>query len=218
MLAVSLTSAWAWAPPALAAVSASAPPPELHNPHDADRLSNGHTLITDGGHLHGSGFPQGSDSRVIEVDSDGNVVWAFGEGLNFAHNADRLPSGNTLISDTGHDRVIEVDSSGHLVWNSDDVQFSDGSHLNYPNDANWLPGNHLLITDRDNHRVLEVARDGTLIWQFGETAVPGSDASHLDGPHTHRRLQQRPHPGGGLRRIACLGVSPHRAASAAVAP
>jgi hypothetical protein len=155
----------------------------LRNPHDVDRLTNGHTLITDGGD------PSGAQSRVIEVDAAGNTTWSFAAGLDFAHSAERLPNGNTLISDTGHDRVIEVNPAGNIVWNSQNVTLSDGSHLNYPNDADWLSaGNHLLITDRDNHRALEIRRDGTVIWQFGVTGQPGSDATHLRGPHNADRL------------------------------
>jgi hypothetical protein len=189
-----------WTSPALGQSGADVPPQVLHRPHDVDRLPDGHTLITDGGQPGGPTAAQpGSGSKIIEVDADGNVVWFFpsirlrllragDQGLNWAHNADRLPSGNTLISDTGHDRVIEIDASGTVVWNSDDVTFSDGSVLDYPNDANWLPSDRLLITDRDNHRVLEIARDGTIVWQFGETGVPGNDDSHLGGPHNADRL------------------------------
>jgi hypothetical protein len=162
------------------------PPTALLNPHDVDRLANGHTLIADGGDL------SGALSRVIEVDAAGNVVWKYASGLNFAHGADRLPNGNTLIADTGNDRVIEVDASGSLVWSSDDVTLSDGSHLSYPNEAHpLLPGGHLLITDRDNHRTIEIARNGTVTWEFGETGVPGNDAAHLREPHNADRL-----PGG----------------------
>jgi hypothetical protein len=155
-----------------------------------DRLPDGHTLITDGGQPPGgaTGAQPGSGSKIIEVDQAGNIVWLFDQGLNWAHNADRLPNGHTLISDTGHDRVIEIDAAGAVVWNSDDISLSDGSVLDYPNDANWLPNDHLLITDRDNHRVIEIARDGTIVWQFGETGAPGNDGSHLNGPHNADRL------------------------------
>jgi hypothetical protein len=199
-----------WTLPASGQSEANVPPPcslapLLNLPHDVDRLPDGHTLITDGGQHGGPTAAQpGSGSQLIEVDTAGNVVWLFDQGLNWAHNADRLPNGNTLISDTGHDRVIEIDAAGTIVWDSDDVNLSDGSVLDYPNDANWLPDDHpsaspssssggasgqrLLITDRDNHRVIEIARDGTIVWQFGETGVPGSDDVHLRGPHNADRL------------------------------
>ena len=129
-----------------------------------------------------------ANHQIIEVDEDGNVAWLFNQGLDFAHNADRLVNGNTLISDTGHDRVLEVDASGMVVWTTEAITLSDGSALSYPNDANWLAGNRVLITDRDNHRVIDIGRDGTIHWQFGETDVRGSDADHLDGPHNSDRL------------------------------
>ncbi len=178
-----------WTSPALGQSGADVPPSPLYLPHDVDRLPDGHTLITDGGQHGGPTAAQpGSGSKIIEVDEAGNVVWLFDQGLNWAHSADRLPNGNTLISDTGHDRVIEIDAAGSIVWDSDAVILSDGSVLDYPNDANWLPDDQLLITDRDNHRVIEIARDGAIVWQFGETGVPGNDDSHLRGPHNADRL------------------------------
>jgi len=172
---------------------ADGPSEALRLPHDVDRLPDGHTLITAGGRGPSPSSKvqrmQSTDSsQVIEVDEAGNVVWSFSQGLDFAHNADRLPNGHMLISDTGHDRVIEIDATGTVVWTTEAITLSDGSTLSYPNDANWLPNDHLLITDRDNHRVIEVGRDGTIVWQFGETGVPGNDASHLNGPHNADRL------------------------------
>ena len=106
----------AWVPLASGQAGADVPPQVLQRPHDVDRLPDGHTLITDGGQAGGAMEAQpGSGSQIIEVDTDGNVVWSFDQGLNWAHNADRLPSGNTLISDTGHDRVIEIDAAGIIV-------------------------------------------------------------------------------------------------------
>jgi hypothetical protein len=52
----------------------------LQWPRDADRLSNGHTLITD---THGG--------RVIEVDESGDVVWRF--DVPVAYEAERLNTG-----------------------------------------------------------------------------------------------------------------------------
>jgi len=62
----------------------------------------GNTLITD--HL---------GSRVIEVDSDGTIVWQK-TGLDEPFDAERLANGNTLISELGG-RVIEVDNGGNIV-------------------------------------------------------------------------------------------------------
>jgi len=53
----------------------------LQWPRDADRLPNGHTLITD---THGG--------RVIEVDEDGEIVWQL--DVPVAYEAERLETGD----------------------------------------------------------------------------------------------------------------------------
>jgi outer membrane protein assembly factor BamB len=71
-------------------------------PRDADRLSNGHTLINDS-----------NNHRIVEVTFAGTIVWEYPvEGLSY--DADRIPSGNTLIS--VDDRIIEVQPDGEIVW------------------------------------------------------------------------------------------------------
>lgn len=154
---------------------------ELYVPrtiHDVDLLQNGNLLVTDGGtsdsHLGGG---------IFEIDREGTVVWSYTTDLVWAHNADKQPNGNVIISDTGNDRVLVIDQAGFVLWNSDDISLSDGSVLHYPNDANIIPEGAHLITDRDNHRILRVDIGGALLWQFGETGVPGNDSLHLNGPH-----------------------------------
>jgi len=148
----------------------------LNLPHDVDRLDNGHTLITAG---------DLQQSKLLEVDAEGNVVALYIGELSFAHNADRLSDDHTLLSDTGADRVIELDEENRTVWSSDWITLNDGSVLDYPNDANWLPGDHLLITDRNNHRVIEIDRSGAVVWQY----PPYSHTlTLLNGPHNADRL------------------------------
>ncbi len=59
----------------------------LNLPQDAERLSNGNTLITGYG-----------DQCVIEVDSAGSIVWEKA-GLSGPVDAERLSNGNTLITE-----------------------------------------------------------------------------------------------------------------------
>ncbi len=151
--------------------------------HDVDLLEGGTFLITDGGNLD---THQGSG--IFEIDRNGRVLWSYALGLVWAHNADRVPGGNVIISDTGNDRVIVINRNGAVIWNSDNVSLSDGSSFDYPNDANLLENGNRLITDRNNHRVVEIDEEGTVVWQFGETGVPGNDSRHLDGPHNADRL------------------------------
>ena len=148
----------------------------LQLPHDVDRLDDGHTLITAG---------DVQQSKLLEVDTEGNVVALYIGALDWAHNGDRLDDGHTLLSDTGNDRVIELDEENRTVWSSEWITLSDGSTLDYPNDANHLPGDHLLITDRNNHRVIEIDRDGNVVWQY----PPYSHTlTLLNGPHNADRL------------------------------
>ncbi|WP_435159602.1 hypothetical protein [Haladaptatus sp. DFWS20] len=61
-------------------------------PRDADRLSNGHTLITDS-----------YNDRVVELDENGEIVWAIETG-SLPYEADRLPSegsGGPTASEAG---------------------------------------------------------------------------------------------------------------------
>jgi len=58
-------------------------------------------------------------SRTSSDSSDGkwNLTWSLvGGGLNEPRDADRLPNGNTLVSDRRGDRLLEVTPTGEVVW------------------------------------------------------------------------------------------------------
>jgi hypothetical protein len=130
-----------------------------------ERLSNGNTLIADGGTVPAS-------CRLIEVDSLGRLAWAYVRSdIPWAHTARRLANGNTLISATMRNLVIEVDARGDPVWQANVV-------LNYPNEAIRLLNGNTLITDRDNNRVIEVTPAGDVAWKY----------SNLFQPHNGNRL------------------------------
>jgi len=95
-------------------------------------------------------------NRIIEVDSDGFVVWQK-TGLEWPFDAERLANGNTLIAELGANRVIEVDSGDNIVW--------EYSTLNGPSDAERLSNGNTLISDMYNNRVIEVDSDGFIAWQ-----------------------------------------------------
>ncbi len=64
------------------------------------------------------------NNRVVELHrTDGGrwePVWALSEaasvGFSWPRDADRLPSGNTLITDSMNKRVVEMDDDGDVVW------------------------------------------------------------------------------------------------------
>lgn len=94
-----------------------------HNPH---RLEQWGTIIIADSH----------NDRVIEYDlASGEPVWKYGgsEKLDWPRDADRLPNGNTLITDSLNHRVIEVNKSGDVVW-----EFS-GVRLPYEADRRGVP-------------------------------------------------------------------------------
>lgn len=72
--------------------------------------------------------PEGTES-VLVADSQNNRIveyeWRDGwrqtwvwtdKKMRWPRDADRLPNGNTLVSDTGSDRILEVTPSGNIVW------------------------------------------------------------------------------------------------------
>lgn len=179
------------------------PPEVLDRPLGVERLANGNTLITDGG----GAYYTTTDSSVLEVSPEGQIVWQYVGDLAFPHSAERLANGDTLITDTGHDRVLRVSPAGQVVWSSDDWAggtgtLSDGSHLRYPNDAEVLTEGHLLITDRNNDRVVEVDDAGRVVWSYGG----------LTRPHNGDRLEGESEAGNTLvansEQNAVVEVSP----------
>jgi len=135
-----------------------------------ERLPNGNTLVTDMAVEEPS-----ENARVVEVDSLGQVVWAYlGSDVSLIHSAHRLANGNTLVTATGLDRVFEVDPGGRPVWSLD-------SELLYPNEAVRLGNGNTLITDRDHNRVIEVAPDGGIVWRWDSLALPHGGSRLANG-------------------------------------
>ena len=89
---------------------------ELEGPHDATMLDDGNILIFDNG-------VRRKWSRVVEVDPlSGQIVWEYraGEPSEFftasRGGAQRLPNGNTLITESNEGHAFEVTPAGEIVW------------------------------------------------------------------------------------------------------
>ena len=132
----------------------------LYHPFDADRLSDGNTLIADY-----------RNHRVIEVTPAKNIVWQYGTGrpeeygsgvneLNNPIDAERLSNGNTMIADNLNDRVIDVRTSDYdpakdnngftvcsILWSYD---------ANHTTDAECLSTGNTLICEAASNRVIEI--------------------------------------------------------------
>jgi hypothetical protein len=85
----------------------------LDHQHNPQWLGEGRILVADS-----------EGNRVVEIQrrSDGSwrEAWsvdsAGGVPLRWPRDADRLPNGHTLITDTRNDRIVQVNRSGRLVW------------------------------------------------------------------------------------------------------
>ncbi|MCP4573986.1 MAG: hypothetical protein GY838_16625 [bacterium] len=84
--------------------------------HQPSLLPNGNLLVFDNGTARGR-------SRIIEMDpARGEIVWTHGEtpASRFFCGAmggvQRLPNGNTLITESAVGRAFEVDPAGRVVW------------------------------------------------------------------------------------------------------
>ena len=98
------------------------------------------------------------------------IVWEYSTGLDGPSDADRLPNGNTLISDRWHSRVIEVTPDGTIVW-----EYSESGYLALylVGNAERLPNGNTLIVDMYSgypfntwDRVFEVEPDGNIVWSM----------------------------------------------------
>ena len=87
---------------------------ELDGQHDAKQLDNGNLLIFD------NGLRRGRDSRVVELDAaSGTVAWEYRQAefyTNLRGGAQRLASGNTLITESDSGHALEVSPEGETVW------------------------------------------------------------------------------------------------------
>ncbi|MDQ2960263.1 MAG: PQQ-binding-like beta-propeller repeat protein [Candidatus Dormibacteraeota bacterium] len=165
-------------------------PGAIIGPNDAERLSDGLTLLA------GTGVPQGSspadpnfscvDNRVIVVDRQGDIVWQYGQAgvtgsapnqLNVPVFAIQLPNRNIMVVDQGNNRVIEIGRfSRSVVWSYGPA--SGPGALSNPNSAELLSNGHVLIADENNNRVIEITRAGHIVWQYG-SSPPGTSPLNL---------------------------------------
>ncbi len=89
--------------------------------HAAHFLASGHILLFDN---HGQVEQGESYSRALEVNpSTGGIEWSYVGGpaqpffSKIIGRVQRLPNGNTLITEGMKSRVFEIDTAGHVVWN-----------------------------------------------------------------------------------------------------
>jgi hypothetical protein len=114
---------------------------------------------------------ESNNNRVIEVDTNGTIVWEK-DGLNAPADADRLPNGNTLITSV-LGGVIEVNKSGAIIWNY--------SMIYGPTQADRLANGNTLIAGMYSGGVYEVNTSGVVVWSIENLNYPVSTERLLNG-------------------------------------
>ena len=144
---------------------------EQHNPH---WLGDGGVVIADSG-----------NDRVVELHERGGrwrLAWvltgAGGRAFEWPRDADRLPNGNTLVTDSRGRRVVEVTESGELVRS-----YSTGNGIVYEADP----------------RSIGEPDGGELYGEVRRTPNGDSNGTVVDTPAV-----VRPDGGGGLPIVSDL--------------
>lgn len=97
------------------------PPSVVSHQHAPVPLDNGNILVFDNGNFRNGAHV--AFSRALEIDPRNNrIVWQYtDETVNlfysaFMGNAQRLPNGNTHITESATGRLFEVTPAGEVVW------------------------------------------------------------------------------------------------------
>jgi hypothetical protein len=120
LLSFRLTSTVAIVEPKSGAIVWRWGPGELSHQHAATWLDTGHILVFDNG-CHRRAMP--SFSRVVEVDPGSReITWSYRADVALAFfsfmvsGANRLPNGNTLITEGATGRIFEITPERETVW------------------------------------------------------------------------------------------------------
>jgi len=122
-------------------------------------------------------------NRIFIIDKETKeVVWQFGEGLDFQHEANMIPpeyphSGLILLFNNGYKNLREYRSSAvqaidpiqsKVVWEYRDPGFySSVAGADQP-----LPNGNILITSSESGRAFEVNPQGKTVWEWVPPYLP----------------------------------------------
>ncbi|MDI3298209.1 MAG: PQQ-binding-like beta-propeller repeat protein [Bacillota bacterium] len=151
----------------------------LHRPPRYLASPNGDTPLPDGGML----VTEIGGSHVLRLSPQGKVLWDLKlPGLVYPSDAQLLPDGSILVAGyTDPGQVLQVTPAGKVLWRY--APASGSGRLRQPSLAIRLPNGFVAVNDDANHRVVVIdPRSNRIVWQFGQTGVPGNDATHLNVP------------------------------------
>ncbi len=95
--------------------------PLFNTAHEIDMLENGNFILFDNGELRQERVSRALEFSVDPAAGTAEEVWTWTETgqvmfSKWGGESDRLPNGNTLITDVQSARIIEVDPDGEKVW------------------------------------------------------------------------------------------------------
>jgi hypothetical protein len=142
----------------------------------------GHLLVFDNGGASGYGAPtsiapngQGiyarATSRVLEIDPVKlELVWSYTHPNFFSTNisgAQRLPNGNTLITEGAPGRVFEVTPEKEIVWEYMNAPSKSGRRSNAVYRAYRIPYDWLPQADKPDERPVHAPPAGEFVLPAG---------------------------------------------------
>ncbi len=156
--------------------------------HDADRLSNGNTLVVFGNN------DEMTDAQVKEITPAGKIIWSWyakdhfsedvnNQGWTHTNSVTRLKNGNTLISPRNFNILVEVDPQGSVV------RTIGKNYLKKQHDPEILENGNILLANHDTpHEVMEInPNTEEIIWRFpmsNRKTWPVRDANRLPNGNT----------------------------------
>jgi hypothetical protein len=167
------------------------------NHHNNGMLSfDGTLLIVDAGILADpNAYPPvvvGIPPRVIEINSDGQIVWQYPApgttlpaSIGSINGATRLQNGDTLIftaTPTGTGlppsvgTILEINQNGQTVRTITALATVGGTNTlsGLISSAYELDNGNLLLTDSGNNRVIEINRQNQIVWAYVTEGDVGS--------------------------------------------
>jgi HEAT repeat protein len=162
------------------------------NPMNAQRLSNGNTVIVMGNGIVemnregkevfrydrnnfydivcGTRGPDGTyafcnhSGQVFRLDATGKEIKSFNTAAGNPWSIEILPNGRILMPLPNQGKVAEFDQDGRITW--------EAGGLNYPLSASRLPNGNTLVASQNSNKVVELNRGGRVVWEY---ASPNPD-------------------------------------------
>lgn len=146
--------------------------------HDISMLPNGNILVST------------APDNVVEISPDKQVVWKHQAkpkpgytGRVEIHGFQRLPNGNTLVSETGNLRLVEVDKNDQIVKEVPLTVEHPNSHRDTRLVRKLDTGNYLVCHEGDG-TVREYDPQGKVVWSY-VVDLNGRPRSDGHGPEGH---------------------------------